>query len=222
MKRFLFLLFFCCFILSSCIEIIDDLAVNLDGSGTFKYTINLSSSKVKVNSILALDSFDGKKVPKLGEIDAKFNQFKELLSKEKGITSVQLEFNRVEFIVKVTVGFTSIEGLQNGVKSVINQMDPHGEITQEEGNWIQWDTKTLQRIIPKLMEDRIKGETKADNELLRHGSYTCISRLPKPIQSCSNELCKLNPAKTAAMLRVNTLELKTNPALLKHTLTTSP
>ena len=49
------------FLLSSCIEIIDDISMNNDGSGTFKYSINLSQSKVKVNSYLALDSINGEK-----------------------------------------------------------------------------------------------------------------------------------------------------------------
>ena len=50
------------FSISSCIEIIDDLTLNSDGTGSFKYTINLSASKIKINSILALDSLDGKKI----------------------------------------------------------------------------------------------------------------------------------------------------------------
>jgi len=222
MKRLVGLMLVCSCMLSSCIEIIDDLTLNLDGSGTFKYTINLSSSKVKVNSILALDSFNGKKVPKIDVIETKFSQFSELLKKEKGIISVQTEFNKVDFIVKIAVGFSSVQELQNGVTSVIQQLDPTINITQEAGDWIQWDGKTLQRIIPKLVEDRIKSDTQADNEFLKTGSYTCISRLPHSIQTTSNELCRLNPAKSAAMLRVNALELKLNPALLKHTLTTAP
>ena len=59
------------FVISSCIEILDDITFNLDGSGTFKYTLNLSSSQVKINSILALDSLDGNKVPSLEEIQQK-------------------------------------------------------------------------------------------------------------------------------------------------------
>ena len=51
----------------------DELTIHDDGSGTLKYAINLSSSRVKVNSILALDSLDGKKVPSIDEIKAKNN-----------------------------------------------------------------------------------------------------------------------------------------------------
>ena len=49
----------------------DELTIHDDGSGTLKYAINLSSSRVKVNSILALDSLDGKKVPSIEEIKTK-------------------------------------------------------------------------------------------------------------------------------------------------------
>ncbi|NDF59623.1 MAG: hypothetical protein EB100_00940, partial [Crocinitomicaceae bacterium] len=51
--------FFWCLLLTltlaSCIEIHDEISLKNDGSGTFSYKINLNSSKLKVNSILALD-----------------------------------------------------------------------------------------------------------------------------------------------------------------------
>ena len=64
------LLFFLIGLVTSCIEISDDLTLNNDGSGTLRYKINLSASKVKVNSILALDSLDGKPVPSKTQISA--------------------------------------------------------------------------------------------------------------------------------------------------------
>lgn len=196
--------------------------MNLDGSGSFKYTINLSSSKVKVNSILALDSFNGKKVPKIEEIEAKIQQFRELLKNEKGIKSAQTEFNKVDFIAKITVDFANLDELQSGIKSALTQLVSSTKISEESGVWVTWDNKTLQRMIPKIVEDRIKTDTQAEQELLSTGSYTCISRMPKNIQSSSNVQCKLNPSKTAAMLRVNTWDLTLNPSLLEHSLTLSP
>ena len=62
MRLFLFLFLFLAS-LSSFIEILDDITFNADGSGELNYTINLSSSKLKINSILALDTLNGKKVP---------------------------------------------------------------------------------------------------------------------------------------------------------------
>lgn len=164
MKKLLCFLFALTLMLSSCIEIIDDLSMNLDGSGTFKYTVNLSASKVKVNSILALDSFNGKKVPKIDEIESKINQFRELLKNEKGIKSVQTEFNKIDFIAKISVDFSSLDELQTGIKSVLTQLDPSIKYTEDYTAWIAWDHKSLQRMIPKLVEERIKTETQSDQE----------------------------------------------------------
>jgi len=50
----------------------DELTIHDDGSGTLKYAINLSSSRVKVNSILALDSLDGKNFQVLKKLKQKF------------------------------------------------------------------------------------------------------------------------------------------------------
>ena len=63
--KFIFLSLITLFTLNSCIEIFDDLTIHNDGTGTFKYNINLSSSKLKINSILALDSLNGVKVPSI-------------------------------------------------------------------------------------------------------------------------------------------------------------
>ena len=103
-----YILFLLPLLLSSCIEIIDDLSIHSDGTGTFKYSINLSSSKLKVNSILSLDSLDGKKVPDLAEIEAKITEFKSLLSQEPGISMVKTDFNTSDFILKISIDFNSI------------------------------------------------------------------------------------------------------------------
>jgi len=72
-------------LLTGCVEIIDDLTLNSDGSGSFKYNVNLSSSKIKINSILALDSLDGKRVPSLDEMKQKITSLHEKLKLQPGI-----------------------------------------------------------------------------------------------------------------------------------------
>ena len=94
--------------LSSCVEIIDDLSMNLDGSGTFKYTVNLSSSKSKINTILNLDSLDGKKVPKMPEIKAKVAEFTTLIAKQPGISAIKVEPNYVDYVIKFQCNFVAV------------------------------------------------------------------------------------------------------------------
>ena len=207
-------------ILGSCIEIIDDITIHTDGTGVFKYTINLSSSKIKVNSILALDSLNGRKVPSLAQIESKIADFKLKLSEKPGITSVKTEFNSTDFILKLNVEFTSVSQLQQGIKSTIQDMSIEKESL--DGDWITWDGKTLNRLIPEILATKAKNFENSDVDLLKNGTYTSISRFDKPILKTSNINCKLNPSKTASMLQVNTFDLKLNNALIENTITITP
>ena len=76
------LLFFLFGLVASCIEISDDLTLNNDGSGTLRYKINLSASKVKVikevRAITGLGLKDAK-----GLVDGAPGTLKEAVSKDQ-------------------------------------------------------------------------------------------------------------------------------------------
>ena len=99
--RHFFLLGLLIFSLNSCIEILDDISFNTHGSGDFKYTINLSSSKLKINSILALDSLDGKKVPSKLEIENKIGELIKILNCQEGISDVIISEDYEHYIFKI-------------------------------------------------------------------------------------------------------------------------
>ena len=217
-----YILFLVPLLLSSCIEIIDDLSIHSDGTGTFKYSINLSSSKLKVNSILSLDSLDGKKVPDLAEIEGKITEFKNLLSQEPGISTVKTDLNTNDFILKITIDFNSISQLQSGIKSVLIRLSKEKDHYAIEEDWISWDGKTLNREIPSAVTSKVKTFEYSEMDLLKSGTYTSITRFDKPILKTSNSNCKLNPARTASMLQVNTFDLKLNNSLIENTITLTP
>ena len=105
--------------LSSCIEIIDDISLNDDGSGTLKYNINLSASKVKINSILALDSLNGKKVPSREEIQSKIDHFKSIFEKKEGISNVVITSDYTNYMFKLSCDFASVKLLQSAIKKTL-------------------------------------------------------------------------------------------------------
>ncbi len=217
-----YILFLVPLLLSSCIEIIDDLSIHSDGTGTFKYSINLSSSKLKVNSILSLDSLDGKKVPDLAEIEEKITEFKNLLSQEPGISLVKTDLNTSDFILKISIDFNSVSQLQSGIKSVLMRLSKEKDQNAIEEDWISWDGKTLNREIPSAVTSKVKTFEYSEMDLLKSGTYTSITRFDKPILKTSNSNCKLNPARTASMLQVNTFDLKLNNSLIENTITLTP
>lgn len=209
-------------LLTSCIEIIDDLTIHNDGSGTFKYMVNLSSSKVKANSILALDSIKGKKVPSKSEIKTKINTFAAKLKIQSGISNVIITINDVDLIIKLSCDFTSVSSLQDGLKVALLAISKSDDNKEWKENWVSFDGKVLNRNIPLLsmsLSDQIRPE---DLNLLKTGSYTSINRFDRAINKVEKTSAKINPSKTACMLKVNTYDLQKNFSLIDNCIYLSP
>lgn len=215
MKKWLLLsLSFCTLLLTGCIEIIDDLSLNSDGSGSFKYSINLSSSKVKINSILALDSLDGRPVPSKDEIKQKISQFKSKLAQQEGIKNVLIEEDFTNYIVKLSCDFENVTLLQESIKKAVNEITKHQKNELDEYQWITWTNNTLSRSIPKIAVDQANKLKTDDMELLKQGTYTCITRFDREIEKFENESAILAKNKQAVMLRLNTHALIKNVDLM--------
>jgi hypothetical protein len=190
--------YFCLILLlSSCIEIIEDLKLNTDGSGTFKYVINLSPSKTKVTSILALDSLYGEKVPKENEIRQKILMFKETLKSQEGITNVLITEDYTNYIFKFQCDFKSVEKLETGLKTSIKKLYVNNEYDYD---WISFKDNVLKRKTPIFYIDDIRKF--GDIDKLKNGTYTSINRFASKIDTFENK---------------NSLRSKTNMALMIKT-----
>ena len=194
----------------------DDLTIHADGSGTFRYNINLSSNKIKVNSILALDSLDGQKVPKIEDIKEKVQQFIKTLDAQNGISNVKIEENYTDFILKLSCDFTNILLFQEGIKTTISTITKEKNISELNHNWITWDGTKLTRSIPSITLNKVKELKQSDIEQLKIGTYTSISRFDKPVEKIGNPLAVLSKNKLAVMIKTDTYSLKENPSILEN------
>ncbi len=203
-------------LLSSCIEIIDDVSMNNDGSGTVKYTINLSSSKIKVNSYLALDSLNGKKVPSIHDIETKIEEYQKKLQNKEGISNVLVESNFTDFIFKFQCDFENVQLLQKAIKDIV--ASENKDWVNDEHVWLTWNENEFSRSIPALsstISDRLKRD---DIELLKNGSYISITRFEKPIEKQTNANAKISANRLAVMIRTNPYLLTQNTEILKNTI----
>ena len=206
MKKILFFIPIC-FMLSACIEILDDIKFNADGSGTFKYTINLSSSKVKINSILALDSLDGKKVPSKNEIQQKIDEFSVVLSAQEGISNIQIDTNYSQYVFKIQLDFSDVFALQSGLEQAFKKTIRNLENEELSYDWISWDGSILIRKVPDINEYGPESLKTEDSELLKMGNYTSITRFDNVVRSFENESAKLSKNQRAVMLRNNIFDV---------------
>ena len=202
--------------LSSCIEIIDDLSMNNDGSGTAKYTINLSSSKIKANSYLALDSLNGKKVPSIQEIENKIEEYKKKLENKEGISGVVVETNFTDFIFKFQCDFENVQALQKAIKEIA--ASENKDWVDEEYVWLSWKEDELSRSTPTPSPTIIESLKRDDVELLKNGSYISITRFERPIEKVSNPNAKISANRMAVMTRTNPYLLTQNTEILKNTI----
>ena len=196
----------------------DELTIHDDGSGTLKYAINLSSSRVKVNSILALDSLDGKKVPSIEEIKTKVSLFKKTLSLQNGISNISISENYVDFIFKFECDFVSIDLLQEGLRKTFSITLNDKSILASDFSWLFWDSKVLERSVPSIATNKLNGITENDLSLLKTGTYTSITRFDRGVERYENPLSKLSKDKKALMLRTDTYSLKEKHSLLENTI----
>ncbi|MEN9302675.1 MAG: hypothetical protein RL264_1104 [Bacteroidota bacterium] len=213
MKWFSFIL--CFLLLTSCIDIFDDLTIHADGSGTLKYNINLSSSKVRINSILALDSIDGKKVPSLDEVKVKVQQFIKIMDSQPGISNVKIEENYTDFILKFQCDFNSVNQLQEAIKNTVNYITKEKH-QQLETNWLTWDGTKLTRSIPDFTMSKMKEVKESDIEKLKTSVYTSVTRFDKTIEKCDNPNAQLNKTRQAVMLKTDCNSLRLKPTLLEN------
>lgn len=221
MKNFIVFIFLC-FTLSSCIEILDDVTFNPDGSGEFKYTINLSSSKLKINSILALDSLDGKKVPSKLELQEKVSDLIGVLNCQEGIREVSVEENYDNYILKVSLHFDNVESLLAAFKETMEEAGNTAVEDTSNYNWVSWDGLTLIRQIPDLSSFKFRLVKKEDQELMRSGMYTSISRFDSPVDQIENPSAILSKNNKAVMLRSSLFDVFGNPSIMDNTISVKP
>ena len=209
-----FLLIF--FVVSSCIEILDDITFNKDGSGTFRYTLNLSSSQVKINSILALDSLDGKKVPSLEDIQERFVFFSDYLAAQEGISNVQIDTNYSKHIYKVKCDFTNIFALQSGFQNSLQATLKQLESEEMSYEWIRWDGNVITRKVPDIDKMSLPSLKSEDSDLLKKGNYTSITRFENQIDSCDNPSANLSKNNKAVMLRKSVFDVINNHQVMDN------
>jgi hypothetical protein len=220
MKKILYLSLIL-FSFSSCIEIIDDLSLNSDGSGTFKYVVNLSSSKIKVNSVLALDSLDGKKVPSLSEIKEIIKEYQEKIEAKEGISNVKVDTDFTNFILKFQCDFANVSVLQKAIREIVIEKDKQQEFKEINHIWLSWDGAKLSRSVPTLTTQTTQKLKQEDINKLKEGSYISITRFDKTIEKSENPLAKISPSKLACMIKTNPYTLVNNLNLIENTIMVS-
>jgi len=205
------------FIFSSCFELIEDTTFNKDGSGIYKVTLNMSSSQTRLNSVMAMDSIDGKKVPSEKDLQNEIESFIADLNSQKGIKNAETTLSTEEWIFKFSCTFDDLEALKNGLNLATKKWQKKD---QKIGDYfeVSFSDAGYERIINTEVSDRWKTKASEDEDYnkLKEGKCVFIQRFPNPISSVSNVNVKIAKNGTACMLMLSPHEIIQNPKLLNY------
>lgn len=212
------LLFLGLFVFSSCIEIIDDLTLHPNGSGEWKIKINLSESTIKINSVLALDSINGYKVPTKAELSNKALSFKNTLQKQTGISQVTLEEDLTHYIWTVSIHFNTLKNLELAVFNALKMQGIKGVKLPENG-FVRKNNKNVVKQFPfdlSQLSAKLKAE---DRTKLFQGKYISILRFDDIILKNSNLHYAISKNRKATMAQYSLKECLQNASIINNNTT---
>ena len=207
MKNFLkhFLLLLPLLFLVSCFDILDKVNVKADGSGEYSLILNASKSKTRLASISKMETINGKKVPKKGEIEAKINETARIFKSVPGISNVKTSMDFDNYIIKLSCNFKKIENINAGLdqlkaKNILGKMVPTQIYSHNSAKKIFTRNKinTFKSDYDKL--------SAADKEVFNNAKYTSVLQFENTVKSQSNSAYQLSPNKKAMKLEGNILD----------------
>ena len=204
--------------LSGCFEWIEDISFNADGSGTYKATLNLSSSKMRIKSILSLDSLNGKPIPSLDDIHHEMDRWSEKLEQHNSINKVSYTIDRAELILKLSIHFSKFSDFQEVIINELNTSNREELIQLKD--WMRFDGKTFTRKrLEELPDDFYKKWQKdEDFNKLEEAKCVFIHRFPHEIVDVDNPQLKIAKNGKNTMVQLLPLDLIKNPSQLSYTI----
>ena len=213
----LFLLLFPLLLLTSCFDILDKVNVKADGTGEYTIILNASKSKTRLASISKMETINGKKVPKKGEIENKINEAARIFKVTPGISNVKTSMDFDNYIIKLSCNFKKIENINAGLeqlkaKNILGKMVP----TQIYSQNLQ--KKTLIRNKVNTFKADYDKMGKADKEIFNNARYTSVMQFENTVKSQTNSAYLLAPNKKAVKLEADILDLIFQKKQLQNTI----
>ncbi len=210
LKRFLLYPFVlvCLLCCTSCFEILEEINMNSDGSGSMLVTFNMSKSKTKLASIMMLDSINGYKVPSEDDINEALKDVVAHLEKTAGISDIQKTKDFENYIFTISCRFENVESINGIFKELIQKQNKNGQTAFSTKNFsFEPATNTFQRHFKYdvSIKKSFYHLNKEDRKVFEDASLTSIYRFKNPVKSVSNPNAKIAPNKKAVMLRVDAM-----------------
>jgi len=205
-------------ITTGCFEVIEEITLHDDGSGSVMMTVNVSRSKTKLKSIMLMDSINNYRVPTEADIRSNMSKMIAEINKIDGVSNVSHKMNFDDFIFSVSCDFRDIEVLN----SVITHFSTEGERSAlKTHKQFSFDSgsKVFVRNYHYNLSEEISRVKKKDREVLEEASITTLYRFDSEIKSATNTDAKIAGNKKAVMIKIPVQDMISNKKNIKNTIT---
>lgn len=192
--------------LQGCFDIIEQITVHNDGSGAFQLVLNLSRSKVKVNSLMKMKTVNGHPVPSKEEIRSEATELENKLKTVPGLSAVKTTLDFDNFIATLNFNFADVDKLNVALRKLGEQAKDQKQGFSEAYKY-DANSKTFSRINKFEFANGYRKMTVADREIFASATYTNIFRFDSDIQSAKNPGSKIAANKKAVMTKASALEI---------------
>ncbi len=200
---FLLLIIITC---QSCFEIVEQVFLKADGSGTFLLTLNLSKSKTKLNSIAKMKTINGHDVPTQQYIKAKLKEIEKATSKTAGISNTKTSIDFENYIATISCNFTKVENLNTVVKNIAAIENGKSKYVEKSYAY-DAAANVFSRLNKYSLRQDYNKMSNADKEIFATANYTSIYKFENAIATASNAGASIAASKKAIMLKQNVLDV---------------
>ena len=208
-------MFGCILLLQSCFEIIEQVFIHKDGSGTFQLVINMSKSKTKLSSIMKMKTVNGHDVPTKEEVTKKITDIEKTVSKTVGISKVKTTIDFDNYIATLSCSFIKVNNLNTAVKNIGEKENSKDKAIEKTFEYDE-PNKVFSRLNKFLLKDGYQKMSNADREIFATANYTSIFRFDTEVAASSNKESKLSANKKAVLLKLNALDIMTNKKSIEN------
>jgi hypothetical protein len=185
--------------LTSCFEIIEDVTVHRNGSGTYKFIVNMSQSKNQIDKIRTQDSILHYKVPTTAMVDARITEVKNKLQTVNGISNVVIKQDHVNYIYNLSCDFKNVSALNTAVHTIWKSYDKNAPASLDLYSYENGVFKRNANNSEVEHLTSIAGTQEID--LLQQADYTVICRFDTSVTSSNSMNYTLSPSKKAALYK---------------------
>jgi hypothetical protein len=201
-KHYLIFLLLLPLFLTSCFEVIEEITMGKDGSGTMSLTVNFSQSKTKIAAIMLMDSIRGYKVPGKLEIQQEMDKTVAQLSKMPGISNVKSNVDFTNFVADIHFSFKDVADVNHLSKTLLEQYKVKNTniptYSYDKENALFSRSYSTSGDVKKQF-NQLKDK---DKEILKAAGYVSILRFDTPITSYSNKLAHISKNQQAIIQRL--------------------